>query len=132
MMLTILSLRTIRGTSVNSKATRATTPKDTKPMNAPLALRKTAMATMGKNSPTAPAAMMSAPNRPSSRWLSRRMGKRVPSAVVVKPRAIGTNAVTSPAAARAAVTPTATTAVTSQEMIASRPARSRKRLMSSS
>ena len=42
------------------------------------------------------------PNRPSSRWFSRRMGSRVPSAVVVNPMAIGTNACTKPAAARAA------------------------------
>ncbi len=101
-------------------------------MNAPLALRKTATATIGKNSPTAPAAMMNAPNRPSNIWLSRRIGNSVPSAVVVNPIAIGTKAWTKPTAAKAPVTAIATTTVTSQDVTASRPARSRNRPRSSS
>ena len=83
------------------------------------------MATMGKNSPTAPAAMMNPPKRPSSIWLSRRIGSSVPSAVVVRPIAIGTNAWTKPTAAKAPVTPSAVAIVTSQDFSASRPARSR-------
>ena len=90
------------------------------------------MATIGKNSPTAPAAMMNPPNRPSSIWLSRRMGSRVPSAVVVRPIAIGTNAWTKPTAAKAPVTAIAITTVTSQDLMASRPARSRNSPSSSS
>ena len=74
-----------------------------------MVLRKTATATIGRNSPTAPAAMMNAPNRPSSIRLSRRMGRRVPSAVVVRPIATGTNAWTKPTAAKAPVTAIATT-----------------------
>ena len=62
------------------------------------------MATIGKNSPTAWAAMMGPPNRPSKSRLSRRIGGRVPNAVVVRPIAIGTNAWTNPAAANAPVT----------------------------
>ena len=101
----------------------AMTTREIKPRNAPLALRKIAMATMGKNSPTAPAAMMYAPNRPSSIWLSRRIGNSVPSAVVVRPIAIGTKAWTKPTAAKAPVTATATSAVTSQDVKrAGRPA----------
>jgi hypothetical protein len=91
-MLLIFLWRTRRGTNVNNSATPAMTTREIKPRNAPLALRKIAMATIGKNSPTAPAAMMKPPNRPSSIWLSRKMGNKVPSAVVVKPIAIGTNA----------------------------------------
>ena len=87
---------------MNSSAIAAMTTREIKPKNAPLALRKIAMATMGKNSPTAPAAMMNAPNRPSSIWLSRRIGSSVPSAVVVRPIAIGTNAWTKPTAAKRA------------------------------
>ena len=66
------------------------------------------MAKMGRNSPTAPAAMMNPPKRPSSIRLSRKMGSRVPSAVVVRPIAIGTNARTNPTAAKAPVTAIAT------------------------
>ena len=90
------------------------------------------MATMGRNSPTAPAAMMNPPNRPPNIWLSRRIGSRVPSAVVVRPIAIGTNAWMKPTAANPPVTAIATSAVTSQEVIASRPARSRNSPSSSS
>ncbi len=36
------------------------------------------MPTMGKNSPTAPAGMMSRPSGPSSMSLSRRIGSKVP------------------------------------------------------
>jgi len=128
----IFSLRTKRGTNVSSSATAPMTTRDSKPRNAPFALRKTATATMGRNSPTAPAAMMNPPNRPSSIRLSRRMGSSVPSAVVVKPIATGTNARTKPAAANAAVTPIATSNVTSQDVNASRPARSRNSPSSSS
>ena len=97
-----------------------------------MALRKIATATIGRNSPTAPAAMMKAPNRPSNMLLSRRMGNSVPSAVVVNPMAIGTNAWTKPTAARAPVTATAITAVTIHDVMAKRPARSPKSPRSSS
>ena len=128
----IFVCRTSRGMKVSSSASAPMMTSDTRPRKAPLALRKIATATIGRNSPTAPEAMMNAPNRPSSIRLSRRIGSRVPSAVVVRPIAIGTNALTRPAAAKAAVTPTATTSVTNQDDKASRPARSRNRPSSSS
>ena len=128
----IFSLRTSRGTNVNSSATPAIMTSESRPNKAPLALRKTATATMGRNSPTAPAAMINAPKRPPSIRLSRRIGSKVPSAVVVRPIAIGTNASTKPTAAKAPVTAIATTTVTSQDVNASRPARSRNSLSSSS
>ena len=64
--------------------------------------RKTAMPTIGKNSPTAPAGMMNRPSGPPSMSLSRRIGSSVPSAVVVSARATGTKACTKPAAASSA------------------------------
>jgi hypothetical protein len=60
------------------------------------------------------------------------MGNKVPSAVVVRPIAIGTNARTKPTDAKAPVTTIATSAVTSHDLIASRPARSRNSPSSSS
>ena len=132
MMLLIVWLWTSRGTNENSSAAPAMTTREIRPRKAPFALRKMAIATIGRNSPTAPAAMMKSPNRPSSIRLSRRIGSRVPSAVVVSPIAMGTKAWTKPTAARAPVTAIATSAVTSQEAMASRPARSRKSPISSS
>ena len=128
----ILSYRVSRRAKVNSSATPPMRISESKPRNAPWVLRKIATATIGRNSPTAPAAMMNAPKRPSSIRLSRRMGSKVPSAVVVRPIATGTNASTKPTAAKAPVTATAITAVTSQEDSASRPARSRNSPSSSS
>ena len=90
------------------------------------------MPTMGKNSPTAPAGMMNRPSGPSSMSLSRKIGNKVPSAVVVSASATGTKACTRPAAANTPVTATETTALTNQPATASRPDRSRKWSSSSS
>ena len=58
------------------------------------------MATMGKSSPTAPAASTYRPNWPESMSLSCRMGSSVPSAVVVSASPIGTKSRTKPIAPR--------------------------------
>ena len=90
------------------------------------------MPTIGRNSPTAPAGMMNRPSEPPSMSLSRRMGSRVPSAVVVSASATGTKACTSPAAASRPVTTIETRALTSQPASARRPDRSQKWSSSSS
>ena len=54
------------------------------------------MATMGNSSPTAPAASTYRPNLPRSMSLSCRIGSKVPSAVVVSARPIGTKSCTKP------------------------------------
>ena len=69
------------------------------------------MPTIGKNSPTAPAGMISGPNGPSSMLLSRRIGSNVPSAVVVSASATGTKASTKPPAASRPVTAIEATAL---------------------
>jgi hypothetical protein len=69
-----------------STPTRATEASATK---CPRLVRNTAMIRMGNSSPTAPAAYTYRPNCPPSMSLSRRMGSRVPSAVVVSARPTG-------------------------------------------
>ena len=97
-----------------------------------MALRKTAMPTIGRNSPTAPAGRMYLPNRPPSMSWSRRIGSSAPKAVVVSPSATGTKARMNPAYARRPVTTIASTAVTNQQMIARWPTRSLNSWRSSS
>ena len=120
------------GACVSTRANTPTAQSEISPRNSPFAPRKMAIATTGRNSPTAPAARMYEPNRPRSMSLSRRVGNRVPSAVVVSPSATGTNARTSPAASRRPTTTQARVTVTNQPTIASRPACSRKSVSSSS
>ena len=91
-----------------------------------------AMPTMGKNSPTAPAGMISRPSGPPSMSLSRRIGSKVPSAVVVSASATGTKASTKPPTASSAGDRDQTAALTSQPPRASRPLRSPKCSSSSS
>lgn len=67
----------------------ATTSCDISPKNLPFDPRKTAIATMGKNSPTALPASTQEPRDPWRMLLSRRIGRSVPSAVVVSPSATG-------------------------------------------
>ena len=73
-----------------------------------------------------------AAERPASRLFSRRIGNSVPSAVVVRANATGTNACTKPMAARTPTSPAASAAVITQPVSASRPARSRNTAGSSS
>ena len=86
-----------RGRSANSSATTGMAPRDSNPRNLPLALRKTAIPTIGRNSPTAPAAMMNDPNRPVEHVVVPQDRQQCPRAVVVSPIATGTNACTKPA-----------------------------------
>ena len=90
------------------------------------------MQSTGPISPTAPAANTYRPKRPSSMWWSRRIGSKVPSAVVVSPIATGRNAFTSPAASSAPTTAIEITIEMAHETIASRPGRSLSRLGSNS
>ena len=91
------------------------------PPMAPVALRSRAIATIGRNSPTAPAAKTNGPSAVFSVPFSRRIGSRVPSAVVVS--AIVTS--TLPSITRSCCTistkASASPAVTNQERIASLP-----------
>jgi len=70
-----------------STPTRATEASATK---CPRLVRNTATITIGKSSPTAPAANTYRPKSPESIRLSRRIGSSVPSAVVVSASPTGT------------------------------------------
>jgi hypothetical protein len=122
----------IRGSVVSTIATRPTARIEAIATNSPRRVSTSEMATIGKSSPTAPAASTYRPNSPDSILLSCRMGSSVPSAVVVRARAIGTKSRTKPRAPRTATAPTAMTALNAQPPMASRPARSRSRRGSSS
>ena len=74
---------TRRGARVSSSASTPTATSESSPTNLLFAPRKMATATIGRNSPTAPAAIMKRPKRPPSMSLSRRIGSSVPRAVVV-------------------------------------------------
>ena len=122
----------IRGSVVSRMATRPTARIDAIATNSPRRVRNSEMATIGKSSPTAPAASTYRPNSPESMSLSCRMGSSVPSAVVVRASPIGTKSWTKPSQPRMATAPTAMTALNAQPPMASRPARSRSRRGSSS
>ena len=90
------------------------------------------MATIGKNSPTAPAATIRSLNALPSISFSRRIGSRIPRAVVVSASDTGTNAWTNPLAASTPTTPRARIRLTSHPRIASRPGAARNMAKSSS
>lgn len=115
----------IRGSVVSRMATSPTARIEPIATRSPRLVRKFEMATMGKSSPTAPAASTYRPNWPESMSLSCRMGSGVPSAVVVSASPIGTKSRTKPIAPRTATAPTAMKALNAQPPMARRPARSR-------
>ena len=90
------------------------------------------MAMIGSSSPTAPAAKMYRPNLPVNMCWSRRIGSRVPSAVVVNAIDTGTKARTTPRYSNPPTIRTAATALTPQPINASRPAFSRSNAGSNS
>ena len=83
--------------------------------------RNTAIARIGKSSPTAPAANKYRPNRPPSMPLVPQDRQQRPSAVVVSASATGANAWTTPAASSAPTPTSASTTRRAKPMSASRP-----------
>ncbi len=122
----------IRGRVVSRIAATPTAMIEAIATNSPRLVRKTEIATMGKSSPTAPAARTYRPNSPESMSLSCRMGSSVPSAVVVRASPIGTKSRTYPTEPRPATAPTAMTALSAQPAMASLPGCSRSSRGSSS
>ena len=122
----------ILGAVVSSSAAATTASSEPIATNWLRLVRNSEIATIGNSSPTAPAARMYRPNRPWSISLSCRIGSSVPSAVVVRARPIGTKSRTRCRWARVPTAPTASSALTAQPIMASRPDRSRNCLGSSS
>ena len=83
-------------------------------------VKRTATATMGPNSPIDPTARIVGPNDVFSTPSSRRIGSRVPSAVVVRHMPTTTASMTSPVAGRMAPTPRASRSEASHD-VAARP-----------